>query len=711
MPADADRKAIVEFQCGLVLELTQIIETPLEFKQILTRHAGEPFSLDTETTSDNVRRLLARVKEAQAGRDASADSVAMYASQIKEYTKKNKGDLYDPAEKLRLRDDKDYYAAVAEGAKGQLADSLKALKLNRDALDPHKGRVGVVQLGFNGCLYLISRDVFQRCTDDFQFLVDRAPDRGVFIHNAKFDIKFIRSTFGHWLNKRKLFCTMLAEAMLLCGALGGADDDVSYRRKLLSLKSCTLRRFSIDLDKTHQAGVDWDAELSEAELAYAMTDVITCFHLGVHQRDILKDTGMWTAFNQQMDALHTVCHMELEGMTVDREALIEWERKLTKLAVVKRGMLDLLCTASIPVNYDSPIALLWYLKVHECLNIDSTDIESLEPHRLTNGFVAMLLEYRKLTKLLSTYVLPFLTKMIRHPDGSWRVHGEFGQCLTNTGRFNSSNPNLQNIPSSGVDVGDEVFSIREHVIAGEGWVLIGADLSQVEIRVMADVAGDFRLIEACNNNVDTHALTAANALGKNVEDVTKIERNKIGKLVNLAVPYGKQAYSLSKDIGVKPYKAAAFLNNYYHEHPCIAGFMEACVEQAHNNKYVRLLSGRVRHLKDIDHEKCYIRAACERQSYNTSIQGLAADGMVVTLSSMQEEIYERRLQEQIKLVLTVHDELIIKSRPDVADIARDMLTRHLRSGTQSFCEDVRIEVGNADCDWKAVYLNNWSELK
>jgi len=242
-------------------------------------------------------------------------------------------------------------------------------------------------------------------------------------------------------------------------------------------------------------------------------------------------------------------------------------------------------------------------------------------------------------------------------------------------------------------------------------VLIGADLSQVEIRVMADVAGDFRLIEACNNNVDTHALTAANALGKNVEDVTKIERNKIGKLVNLAVPYGKQAYSLSKDIGVKPYKAAAFLNNYYHEHPCIAGFMEACVEQAHNNKYVRLLSGRVRHLKDIDHEKCYIRAACERQSYNTSIQGLAADGMVVTLSSMQEEIYERRLQEQIKLVLTVHDELIIKSRPDVADIARDMLTRHLRSGTQSFCEDVRIEVGNADCDWKAVYLNNWSELK
>lgn len=705
-----------------VADMTVFVGNRLDFEALVESHKGQAFSLDTETTSDNTKVFSLRVKELQKRYDELEEKAKKAKEKASSYTLKNlklEGVDIDREvfhiNKQAYRDASKSFSEEYKLVKAQLQNAKKALKDCKDPLDPYKGYIGIVQIGFGNQLYYMQREFFRKNLDLMKVLLDNAPDRGVFIHNAKFDIKMMMGTFGYKIPKSKFFCTLIVEGMILSGALGGSDEAVFKRRRSLSLKSCISRRFGLNLDKGFQAGVDWDKELDAGELDYAMTDVLTGYALGMLQKELVEELGLDFAVDLEMNALYTICDMEMSGITIDYDSIFQWSVLLKGYQEEVSETLDLMLPEGLEVNYDSPAQVKKFLTEYEYIQIESTEVDELKKFE-DNPFVATLLEYRKVSKLISTYVEPYLSLARQREDGSWAIYGTYSQALTNTGRFSSSEPNLQNIPADGgfefeLEELKRKFFIRDHIVARDGYYLVGGDLSQVEIRIMADIAMDEPLIEACNNNVDTHAMIASDILSVPIENVTKQMRH-IGKTINLAIPYGKKPFSIAEDLGMPMPKAAIFYNNYFHKHPFIRGFMNSRISFVDKNKYVLLPSGRFRHIHDIDSDIGYIRGSAENKSYNTVIQGTAADGMKLTLHYLDEEIRNRGWEDLVIPVLTVHDELVVECHESIdKDEAQEMVTKVLKNGTQYFCNEVNIEVGNKDCNWSAFVLDKWSDLK
>ena len=698
-----------------VLQNTVVVSDVEVFKSYIDKYRGQPFALDTETTSDNTKQIAEELELEQREYDILQSNLERLSEELKCYTKALQGDSYSSEIKKQKQDSKKLTQELIKDAKKVVVSLEKDLKQCKDPLDPLVGYIGIVQVSWGRESILLRREFLLENLELFTQLLNNAPDYGIYIHNAKFDWKFIRTTFGIEIPKTKLFCTFIAEGTILCGALGGAEEATGMRRRQLSLKACLLRRFDLNIDKGFQAGVDWDSELTDGKVCYAITDVIGGYYLGEFQRGLLLELEMWEAFKMEMHALFALGRMEIEGMTIDYEALQEWKLLLEVNQTELQGVLEVLTETGVDLNYNSPTQLKDYLEKSLFISLESTDESELSKYG-DHPFVATLLEYRKTTKALSTYVYPYLNLAKQKPDGSWSVHGEFNQGLLNTGRLSSSNPNLQNVPARApivfeTDEGTKEFSLREYIIAGEGHYLIGGDLSQVEIRVMAQLANDWDLMVACNNNEDTHTQVASDCLGVPVEDITK-EQRAIGKVMNLAIPYGKKPFSISLDLGISTGMAGLLYNNYFVKHPFIKAFMDQCVFTVKQNKYISLPSGRVRHIPEIDHEKSYIVTKAQNRSYNTVIQGTSADGMKMTLDLLTDRIEEEGLTGLVIPMLTVHDEVICRCSNEVSEEkALDILTDCLKQGTQHFCPDVRIEVGDADCGWRARVLANWGDLK
>ena len=698
-----------------VLENTIVVEDRETFESYVLAMKGQPFALDTETTSDETKRLQGQARAFEDLLAFYSEEVVEFTSVVRSYTKKALGSEYSAEEKLKLQKDKKAAQEQLKSFKQKAVFHKKALKDCKDPLNPLKGYVGIVQISWGKVNLLLRREFLKRNVDLFTTLLTNAPDFGIYVHNAKFDWKFLTTTFGVKIPSNKCFCTFIAEGLLLCGALVGAEEATGMRRKQLSLKACLSRRFGVDLDKGFQAGVDWDSDLTDGQVCYAITDVIAGYHLGEFQKKLLVDTGMWDAFKLEMQAMATLCEMELEGMTIDYESLQKWKVGLEVHQNELLDILELLVPDDVELNPNSPTQLKKFLKEYAGIEVESTDEAELSNYS-DDPFIATLLEYRKVSKVLGTYVEPYLEMAVQREDGSWAVHGEFNQGLLNTGRLSSSNPNLQNVPSRDVismEIAGEAkeFFLRDYVVPRKNHYMIGGDLSQVEIRVMADIAQDLPLMDACNANEDTHKQVASDCLGIPFEEVTK-EQRPTGKVMNLAIPYGKKPFSIASDLGIPIGRAGVFYHNYFVKHPFIKSFMQQSIQEAKDNKFVRLPSGRVRHIPEIDSDIPYIVTKAENRSYNTKIQGTAADGMKLTLVLLREKISEFGLTGLMMPTLTVHDEVICECHETVPEeLALGILTSCLKEGTQHFCSDVRIEVGNAECGWSSCVLETWGGLK
>ena len=300
----------------------------------------------------------------------------------------------------------------------------------------------------------------------------------------------------------------------------------------------------------------------------------------------------------------------------------------------------------------------------------STDAETLESLR-EYPLVEDVLQYRAYQKLNSTYVEGLL-KVIGE-DG--RIHSTFNQTEARTGRLSSDNPNLQNIPIR-TELGSQ---LRAYFVAKPGCVLVDADYSQIELRILAHITGDEHMQQAFLNGEDIHRSTAAKIYGIPQSEVTPRLRSS-AKAINFGIMYGKGAYSLSKDIGVTVKEADAFLKNYLAAFPSVSGYMDKTIADAKANGYVSTLFGRRRTLPELASTNFNVRASGERMARNTPIQGTAADVIKLAMVRVWKRLRDEKMAS--RLILTVHDELIVEAPEAEAEQAARILREEMEGCVQ-----------------------------
>ncbi len=387
----------------------------------------------------------------------------------------------------------------------------------------------------------------------------------------------------------------------------------------------------------------------------------------------------------ELPLCEVLADMEYRGILVDRQGIEEFGRELqtalaAELAAIYEGV-------GYEFNVNSPKQLGRAL--FEDLGLPtrkktksgfSTNAETLESLRGYSPVIDHILQYRVYQKLSSTYVEGLL-KVIG-PDG--RIHSTFNQTETRTGRISSNEPNLQNIPVR-TKLGSR---FRRYFLAGEGSTLVDADYSQIELRILAHIAGDEHMREAFLSGEDIHRATAAKMYGAALKDVTP-EMRTSAKAINFGIMYGKGAYSLSRDLSISVKDAEAFINAYLGTYPKVKDYMDSTIAHGRENGYVATLYGRRRALPELTSPNFNIRAQGERMAMNTPIQGTAAD--VIKLAMVR--VYRRLNAEGMKarLILQVHDELIVECPLEEKDRAVAILKEemeHAASFTVPLTADV-----------------------
>lgn len=303
----------------------------------------------------------------------------------------------------------------------------------------------------------------------------------------------------------------------------------------------------------------------------------------------------------------------------------------------------------------------------------STNEEKLSELAKDHEIVADLLAYRSLAKLKSTYV-DALPKIVS--KRTKRIHSSFNQALTATGRLSSQNPNLQNIPIRS-ERGREVR--KAFVPRQEGYTLLAADYSQIELRLVAEISGDEAMIKAFQDGLDIHKATAARIYGVELEEVTKEQRYN-AKTVNFSIIYGAGATNLSKNLGIKRAEAKGLIEQYFNEYQGLKNYMEKVVDKAREDGYVTTLKGRRRYLKDLNSRNSMVRSHAERNAINTPIQGSAADMIKLAMIKIHKALQEAGLKT--KMTSQVHDELIFDVPNEELEQVKPLINEHMKNALE-----------------------------
>ena len=314
----------------------------------------------------------------------------------------------------------------------------------------------------------------------------------------------------------------------------------------------------------------------------------------------------------------------------------------------------------------------------------STSEEKLLELSKHHDIIADILNYRMLTKLKSTYV-DALPKMVHHKTG--RIHSSFNQALAATGRLSSNNPNLQNIPIRR----PEGRKIREAFIpADENHVLLAADYSQIELRLIAEISGDTAMQEAFVKNQDIHRATAARVFDVPYDDVSDDQR-RAAKTVNFSIIYGAGAQNLSRQLNIKRDAARKLIDQYFKEYAGLKNYMDETVAFARQHGYVLTLKGRKRKLRDINSKNNLARSGAERIAINTPIQGTAAD--LIKLAMIDIHAYMKKENVKSKLILQVHDELVFDMHKDELDTLSPIIEEKMSNAIEGLTVPIRVSMG------------------
>lgn len=398
-------------------------------------------------------------------------------------------------------------------------------------------------------------------------------------------------------------------------------------------------------------------------------------------------------YNMEMPLLSVLSAMEQEGIAIDSDGLIKYSEELgTTLVDLESSIKE---EAGMDFNVDSPRQLGQVLFDHMQISSKAkktktgqyaTSEDVLQKHKNDHAIIPMILDYRQLRKLKSTYVDPLPTLM---DEDDKRIHTTYMQTVAATGRLSSHNPNLQNIPIR-TDKGKEIR--RAFIPRGEEFQLMAADYSQIELRIIAALSEDEAMIHAFQNGQDIHAATAAKVYGIAIDDVTR-EQRSAAKAVNFGIIYGQSAFGLAQNLGISRKEAKQIIDSYFEQYNTIKAYMDNAVAEARDKGYVETIMKRRRYLKDINSANAVVRGFAERNAVNAPIQGSAADiiklAMIGVHGAMQEE------QVKSKMLLQVHDELVFDVHESEVEMMQNLVKKEMESAIELVVPmEVEIEVAD-----------------
>lgn len=431
-------------------------------------------------------------------------------------------------------------------------------------------------------------------------------------------------------------------------------------------------------------------EIPENILKYACYNAYVAYKAKDALTEKLKETEMLDIYNNvEIPLTYALYDMEQAGIMVAGDKLKEYgERLKTGIDALEK---DIFAEAGHEFNINSPKQLGEILfgemqlpggkKTKTGYSTSASVLEKLEPDY---PFVSKILEYRQLAKLKSTYA-DGLAVYIGEDN---RIHGKFNQTITATGRISSTEPNLQNIPVR-MPLGRE---IRKVFIPKEGCVFIDADYSQIELRILAHMSDDKNLIDAYNHSKDIHAATASLVFHVPLEEVTKEQRSN-AKAVNFGIVYGISSFGLSNDLSISRKEAEQYIKDYFISYPGIKNYLDNSVKEAKEKGYSVTMFGRRRPIPELTSGNFMQRQFGERVAMNSPIQGSAADIMKIAMINVAKELKEKDLKS--KIVLQVHDELLIEAYENEVEQVKDILKRNMEQAAHlNVPLDVDVQVGN-----------------
>ena len=394
--------------------------------------------------------------------------------------------------------------------------------------------------------------------------------------------------------------------------------------------------------------------------------------------DKIKENGQEKLYQEvELPLVTVLAHLEINGFLVDDHQLKEFADKLGEKIDALTNEIYMLAGEEFNINSPKQLGVILFEKlelkpVKKTKTGYATNADVLEKLRDKHPIVNFIMEYRQLAKLKSTYCDGL--RAVVNPN-THRIHSVFTQTVTVTGRLSSTEPNLQNIPTR-TELGRE---IRKMFVAKDGYVLVDADYSQIELRVLAHIANDETMINAFRNNEDIHAVTASQVLGIPLEDVTKEQRSS-AKAVNFGIVYGIGEFSLAQDLHISVKEAKAYIESYLEKYHGVRNYMESIKEQAKKDGYVKTMLNRIRYIPELKSPNYNIRQFGERVALNTPIQGTAADIIKLAMVRVDNRLINEGLKS--KLILQVHDELIVEAHKDEVDKVKQILSEEMQSAME-----------------------------
>ena len=468
-------------------------------------------------------------------------------------------------------------------------------------------------------------------------------------HNYKFDLLVLKRA-GFTL-KGPVFDTMVAAYLL----------DTSQRLKMDTLAKQYLNYEPIPIDELIGKGRSKKtmADIPYSEITnYACEDADITFQLfEILSKKLEEDQLLEISGDVDFPLIHVLADIELNGVKIDSGMLEQFSKELTEDLIALEKQIFEITEEEFNLNSPQQLGQILFEKMKLPAGKKtktgqySTSEDVLSKLAGEYEVPSLILDYRSLSKLRSTYV-DALPKLVNPESG--RIHTDFNQTVTATGRLSSSNPNLQNIPIRTAR-GRE---IRKAFVPADGYKMLAADYSQVELRVIASISGDEQMIEAFRNGEDIHARTAKEIFGlKSIGDVEPSHRRK-AKEVNFGIPYGVSAYGLASRLGISNTDGKEMIDQYFERFPGIKTYIEETVAFAKENGYVSTLLGRRRYIPDINSGNWNIRGFAERTAINMPIQGTAADIIKLAMIHIHDFLQNENLKS--RMLLQVHDELIFE---------------------------------------------------
>uniref|UniRef100_A0A7C4RZV5 DNA polymerase I n=1 Tax=Fervidobacterium pennivorans TaxID=93466 RepID=A0A7C4RZV5_FERPE len=567
--------------------------------------------------------------------------------------------------------------------KGLLEEILKAKKVALDletsSLDPFTGKIVGISIAIDeGRAYYIPvahLDGPNLPLDKVkEFLKEVVGARRFGGHNLKFDIKFLKRAGIE--PEYPAFDTMI-EAYVL------NPNEKRFNLDEMALKFLGYKMMSYD--EVMQGALplfagDFSYVPVERAARYSCEDADISLRIHNKLYPLIYSNEMVELYEKiELPLVSVLAQMELNGVFFDTKYLsslsLEMEKKLSSLS---QRIFEI---AGEPFNLNSPkqvgYILFEKLKLPAMKSTNtgaySTDVEVLENLAPDFEIARLLLEYRKIQKLKSTYVDAIPTMVNKHTG---RVHASFNQTGTATGRLSSSDPNLQNLPGR-TDEGKEIRTAVKP--QKENWWILGADYSQIELRVLAHMSEDEELIRAFSENRDIHLETAKRIFGVSDEFVNESMR-RIGKMVNFAIVYGVSPYGLSRRIGLDVKETRRIIDAYFNTYKGVQSYIATIKEFARKNGYVKTMFGRRREVPQINAKDPNIRAEGERIAINTPIQGTAADIMKIAMI----KIHERMKKENLKsmMILQIHDELVFEVPDDELELMKEIVKSEMENAVK-----------------------------